>query len=158
MQTRVGNHPEVAFRLGTHQNTAYLCAMKSTLALFLGIIMLLGSLFPQTDVEEVYKIPGLIVHYQLHKKSAGSDFDFWQFLDMHYDASSKHAKLPHKGVKIPLYNHLSAGFVFTLSPFQPQAVPTELVTLIPWPQVHFSYENLYAYQNPSFFFQPPQVP
>ncbi|RYF45757.1 MAG: hypothetical protein EOO39_50745, partial [Cytophagaceae bacterium] len=68
--------------------------MRSALALFLGTIMLLGSLFPQTDVEEVYKIPGLIVHYQLHKKSAGSDFDFWQFLDMHYDASSKHAKLP----------------------------------------------------------------
>ncbi|WP_093826332.1 hypothetical protein [Spirosoma endophyticum] len=30
------------------------------MALFLGIITLLGSLFPQTDMEEVYKISGLI--------------------------------------------------------------------------------------------------
>ncbi|UHG94659.1 hypothetical protein [Spirosoma oryzicola] len=131
--------------------------MKSVTSLFLGILLLVGSLFPQTDVEEVYKIPGLLAHYQLHKKTAPRGFDFWQFLDMHYNASSQHAKLPHEGVKIPLYNHLSAGFVFTLTPFQPQRIPAELVSLIPWPQVHFSYENLYSFLNISFLFQPPQL-
>ena len=131
--------------------------MKSITSLFLGLLFLAGSLFPQTDVEEVYKIPGLLAHYHLHKKTAGRDFDFWQFLDMHYNASSKHAKLPHKGVEIPLYNHLSLGFVFTLNSFQPQEMPAQVVTLIPWPQVHFTYQNLYSYQNTSFLFQPPQV-
>lgn len=131
--------------------------MRSVTSFLLGLLFLAGSLFPQTDVEEVYKIPGLLAHYQLHKKSAGIGFDFWQFLAMHYDASSKHAKQPHKGVKIPLYNHLSAGFVFTLTPFQAQREPAELVSLIPWPQVHFTYQNLYSYQNATFLLQPPQL-
>ena len=131
--------------------------MKSITSLFLGLLFLAGSLFPQTDVEEVYKIPGLLTHYQFHKKTGGRDFDFWQFMDMHYNASSQHAKQPHKGVEIPLYNHLSTGFVFTLTVFQFQRNAVPLVTLIPWPQVHFAYENLYAYQNTTFLFQPPRV-
>ncbi|GAB4044030.1 hypothetical protein [Spirosoma litoris] len=129
--------------------------MKSVTALFLGILLFVGSLFPQTDVEEVYKIPGLIAHYQLHKKAAGSGFDIWQFLELHYNASSKHAKTPHKGVKIPLYNHLSTGFVFVLT--QPHRLPAELAVLIPWPQVHFSYENLYSFLTATLLFQPPQI-
>lgn len=131
--------------------------MKSGTSLFLGLLLLAGSLFPQTDVEEVYKIPGLIAHYNLHKQTAPRNFDVWQFLDMHYNASSKHARQSHKGVTIPLYNHLSAGFVFTLTPFQPQRKPAELVALIPWPQVHFSYQNLYSFLTISFLFQPPQL-
>lgn len=131
--------------------------MKSITSFFLGLLLFAGSLFPKTDVEEVYKLPGLIVHYQLHKKTAPRDFDFWQFLDMHYNASSRHAKQPHKGVKIPLYNHLSTGFVFTLTPCTLQRERAELVTIIPWPQVHFSYQNLYSFLNISFLFQPPQL-
>jgi len=131
--------------------------MRSATALFLGVLLFVGSLFPQTDVEEVFKLPYLLAHYQTHKKTAGAGFDFWQFLDMHYNASSKHAKLPHKGVKIPLYNHLSTGFVFTLTQPQPRQLPDMIVAILPWPQVHFAYENLYSYQNTSFLFQPPQV-
>lgn len=129
--------------------------MKSTLSLFLGLLLLAGSLFPQTDVEEVFKIPGLVAHYQLHKQTAGRDFDFWQFLEMHYSASSQHAKIPHQGVKIPLYNHLSLGFVFTLT--LPQRLTPRLLVELPLPRVRFSYQNLYSYQNTTFLFQPPQV-
>jgi len=129
--------------------------MKSVMALFLSVLLFLGSLFPQTDVEEVYKIPGLLAHYQVHKKTASRDFDFWQFLDMQYNASSQHAKLPHKGVKIPLYNHLSTGFVFTLT--QPQRLPAEHLITLPLPEVRFAYQNLYTHQQSSFLFQPPQV-
>ncbi|PRY41988.1 hypothetical protein CLV58_105190 [Spirosoma oryzae] len=131
--------------------------MKSVTSLFLGLLLLVGSLFPQTDVEEVYKIPGLVSHYQLHKQSAGQDFDFWQFLDMHYNASSTHAKLPHDGVKIPLYNHLSLGFVFTLPMAPKQEIVSEPAVVMHWPQVYSAYQNLYAYQNTSFLFQPPQL-
>lgn len=117
--------------------------------------MLAGSLFPQTDVEEVYKLPGLIEHYQLHKKAAGDGFDFWQFLDIHYNTASKHAKTPHKGVKLPMYNHLSAGFVFILTQLQWRpAIPSGLVLLLP---VRFAYENLYSFLQAPFLFQPPRV-
>jgi hypothetical protein len=131
--------------------------MKSITSFFLGLLLLAGSLFPQTDVEEVFKIPGLIAHYHVHQKTAPRGFDFWQFLELHYNASSQHAQEPHKGVKIPLYNHLSTGFVFTLPTSHPQQAITELVTLLPWPQVHFSYENLYSFLNTSGQFQPPQL-
>ncbi|GAB3974513.1 hypothetical protein GCM10028806_30350 [Spirosoma terrae] len=130
--------------------------MKSATSLFLGILLFVGSLFPQTDVEEVFKLPYLLAHYQTHKLTASADFTFWQFLDMHYNASSRHAKQPHEGVKIPLYNHLSTGFIFTLTQPQPRHIPSMLEELIPWPQVNFAYENLYSYQTISFLFQPPQ--
>lgn len=137
-----------------HQSI-YLYGMKSATSFFLGILLLAGSLFPQTDVEEVYKVPGLIAHYQLHKQSAADDFDFWQFLEMHYSPSSQHAQTSHKGVKIPLYNHLSTGFVFVLN--QPQLLPHELAVLIPWPQLHFTYQNLYSFQATTLLFQPPRL-
>ncbi|ADB39546.1 hypothetical protein [Spirosoma linguale] len=129
--------------------------MKSVVALFLGMLMLAGSLFPQTDVEEVYKLPGLVSHYKLHKQAAGDGFDFWQFLELHYNIASKHAKTPHKGVKLPMYNHLSSGFVFILTYLQWRPdVAAGLLILLP---VRFSYENLYSFQVNSPLFQPPRL-
>ncbi|WP_019991294.1 hypothetical protein [Rudanella lutea] len=129
--------------------------MKSVTALCLGILLLVGSLFPQTDVEEVFKLPGLVTHYQWHKQIAKGDIDIWQFLEMHYGLSSKHAKTDHEGVKIPLYNHLSAGFVFVLS--APQFVPARLETFLNWPSIHFTYENLYSFLRVAPLLQPPRL-
>jgi hypothetical protein len=128
--------------------------MKSPLALIMGLLMMAGSLFPQTDVEEVYKIPGLFGHYQLHKREAGSGFDFWQFLDMHYSINSRHNKTPHKGVKIPLYNHLSAGFVFVLT--KPTLVPGALPAEILAQETQFQYANVYQFLRAYPLLQPPQ--
>ena len=129
--------------------------MKSATALFLGILMFTGSLFPQTDVEEVFKIPGLVVHYQFHKRQAGASFDIWQFLDMHYNSSSEHAKTPHEGVKIPLYNHLSTGFVFVVT--HPQRLPIQEVLVAQEARACFTYQNLYSFQATSPLLHPPQV-
>lgn len=129
--------------------------MRSTVALLLGLLMLAGSLFPQTDVEEVYKLPGLVAHYQFHKQISGPDFDFWQFLDLHYNPDSPHAKTPHKGVGIPFYNHLSTGFVFILS--FPQRVVRALTSITLLPTVQFSYQNSYCFQRATTLLQPPQL-
>ncbi|RRB02765.1 hypothetical protein [Larkinella rosea] len=129
--------------------------MKSALALLLGVLMLAGSLFPQTDVEEVYKLPGLLSHYQLHRQTAGDDFDFWQFLQLHYSSTSEHAKTPHKGVKLPMYNHLSTGFVFVLN--EPQWRPIELPVFVPIRSDRFFYQNLYSFQASIALFQPPRL-
>lgn len=117
--------------------------------------MLAGSLFPQTDVEEVFKIPGLVSHYQTHKQAANTDFDFWQFLDLHYNTASKHAHMPHQGTKLPMYNHLSVGFVFIIS--QLNWLPTVCLGLILRLPAQFSYENSYSFQSASWLFQPPQL-
>ncbi|OIN60380.1 hypothetical protein [Arsenicibacter rosenii] len=129
--------------------------MKSTVALLLGILMLAGSLFPQTDVEEVYKLPGLVSHYQFHKRISGPEFDFWQFLDLHYNPDSPHAKTPHKGVGIPFYNHLSTGFVFILS--VPQRMVRTLATVTTLPDRPFYYQNLYQFQQATPLLQPPRI-
>jgi hypothetical protein len=129
--------------------------MKSALAFCMGLLLLAGSLFPQTDVEEVYKIPGLYGHYQLHKKAAGPRFDFWQFLAMHYSADSKHAKTPHKGVQIPLYNHLSAGFVFVLT--RPTLLPLAQSGVLLSQKPAFGYHNGYSFLRAYPLLQPPQI-
>ncbi|RYF65638.1 MAG: hypothetical protein EOO39_24505 [Cytophagaceae bacterium] len=129
--------------------------MKSALALFLGVLMLAGSLFPQTDVEEVFKIPGLVSHYQMHKQAAGSDFNFWQFLDLHYNTASTHANTPHQGTQLPMYHHLSVGFVFIIS--QLNWLPTVSSGLILRLPAQFSYENSYSFQSASWLFQPPRL-
>ena len=129
--------------------------MKSTLALFLGLLMLAGSLFPNSDVEEVYKIPGLIAHYQLHKKAAGTDFDFFQFLELHYTMGSKHAKTPHKGVKLPMYNHLAICYVFVLT--KPQFIPSAISTLLWRAKQIFVYQNTYCLLRSVSLLQPPRL-
>lgn len=129
--------------------------MKSAVALFMGILMLAGSLFPQTDVEEVYKIPGMIAHYKVHKRDAGADFNFQQFLELHYSIASKHAQTPHKGAELPMYNHLSSGFVFILA--QLQWKPDERFEFIVLMPLRFAYQNLYSFQTASLLFQPPRL-
>ena len=127
--------------------------MKAALALFLGILMLAGSLFPQTDVEEVYKIPGLFSHYQYHKQTAGPDFDFWQFMVMHYSPQSAHAKTPHKGVQLPSYNHLAICYAFVLS--KPTLLPAALSLMLVSAKRQFAYLITYCFQHAPCLLQPP---
>lgn len=129
--------------------------MKSVTAFCLGILFLAGSLFPQTDVEEVFKMPGLVAHYQWHKQVARGDYDIWQFLEMHYSFSSKHAKTDHRGVNIPFYNHLSTGFVFVLT--QRQLVPVQLTTFLPIRGANFAYQNYYSFLRADSLLEPPRL-
>lgn len=53
--------------------------MKALVSILLSILFTAGSLFPGTDVEEVYKVPILLKHYQEHRAEAaqeGQDFSF----------------------------------------------------------------------------------
>lgn len=127
--------------------------MKRCTAFFLSFLMFAGSLFPQTDIEEVYKIPGLFTHFQEHRAKA--DLSFWQFLEMHYSPLSRHARTPHPHTKIPFYNHMSAGFLFVL---------TEQGTSLDPPSVsyfsfshHFQYAVSYVFQTFGSLLRPPQA-
>ena len=117
--------------------------------------MLAGSLFPQTDVEEVYKIPALIRHYQVHKQLAGSSLTFWQFLDNHYNPAKKSLKASSSEASLPLYHHLSTGLVFVLTK-RPVLPPISTQLLLP-PLTGWSYNNPYHFESFGSFFQPPRL-
>ncbi|UOQ96973.1 hypothetical protein MUN81_17235 [Hymenobacter sp. 5317J-9] len=64
--------------------------MRSTLAFFLGILMLLGSFVPENDLGELAKLPELVKHYEYHHSAAGGGLNFGQFIAEHYGAGTKH--------------------------------------------------------------------
>jgi hypothetical protein len=78
--------------------------MKEYTSFLLSLVLFLGSLFPQTDVEEVFKIPQLVPHYLEHKQTVTIEFTFIDFLVMHYSMDSDHARAPHPSTNIPLHN------------------------------------------------------
>jgi hypothetical protein len=91
--------------------------MKRLVAIWMSILFISGSLFPGTDVEEVYKVPQMLMHFNEHKKEArneGKSFDFMEFLLMHYGFSSDHAQTPHNDTELPMYKHLSTGLTFIM--------------------------------------------
>ncbi|WP_426062098.1 hypothetical protein [Hymenobacter sp. B1770] len=80
--------------------------MKQAAALFLSLIMFVGGLMPQNDVEELSKLPQLFQHYQYHSSAAGGSLSLGQFLSLHYGAGQaayncapapEHEKLPFHG-------------------------------------------------------------
>ncbi|MBD2721894.1 hypothetical protein [Hymenobacter armeniacus] len=64
--------------------------MRSTLAFFLGILMLLGSFIPENDLGELAKLPELVKHYEYHHSAAGGGLSFSEFIAEHYGAGTKH--------------------------------------------------------------------
>ena len=129
--------------------------MKSVVALFLGFVFFLGSIFPNTDVDEVYKIPNLIQHYFEHKKEVGADFGFWHFLQLHYGLGSTHAKTHKTDASLPMFQHHCSGFTFVLPltlSFSYQLPAASFTQLR-----HSFYQNTYAYLFSITHLRPPKV-
>jgi hypothetical protein len=70
--------------------------MKLALSLFLALVLLTESLLPKgAGLSQDFKFGEMMAHFQEHKKSAESAFDFLDFFWMHYDADSLHKKQNH---------------------------------------------------------------
>ena len=126
--------------------------MKEYTSLLLSMLLFLGSLFPQTDVEEVFKIPQLLPHYLEHKQAAQADFDFVDFLVLHYSLDSEHAKAPHPATNIPMHNHVMSGTAFIMS----DLLHLDLYTFNPCTIFRSIYKNSYSYVFAYSFLQPPR--
>jgi hypothetical protein len=126
--------------------------MKEYTSLLLSLLLFLGSLFPQTDVEEVFKIPQLLPHYLEHKQTAQLDFDFLDFLILHYSPGSDHAQTPHPSTNIPMHNHVMTGMAFIM----PDLLQVDLYTFNPCTIYQSIYKNTYSYVFAYSFLQPPQ--
>ena len=64
--------------------------MRATVAFVLGLLMLLGSIVPDNDLNELAKLPQLVEHYQFHHSAAGGGLTFGQFMVEHYGAGTRH--------------------------------------------------------------------
>ncbi|MVN74769.1 hypothetical protein GO988_00350 [Hymenobacter sp. HMF4947] len=62
--------------------------LKSITAICLSLFMLVSSLIPQNDVEELGKLPALFRHYRYHAQPAQGGLSLGQFLVQHYAAGA----------------------------------------------------------------------
>ena len=130
--------------------------MKCFIALFLSLILGLGSLFPKTDVEEVFKLPELIEHYYEHKAGKDSNLNFIDFLLLHYGPEGKTHRSEQSHAKLPMFQHQVGGFVFILPAVMPVIysvhVAQQLVV------THLSlYRNIYSFFYRKALLQPPKA-
>jgi hypothetical protein len=66
--------------------------MKNVAVTFLFVLFIFGSLLPKVGLEQSFKANELLKHFQDHKKIEKSNFNFADFLWLHYAADSKHSK------------------------------------------------------------------
>ena len=66
--------------------------MKNVVVTFLFVLFILGSLLPKVGLEQSFKANELLRHFQEHQKIEKSNFNFGDFLWLHYAADSKHSK------------------------------------------------------------------
>jgi hypothetical protein len=66
--------------------------MKNVAVSFLFVLFIFGSLLPKVGLEQSFKANELLKHFQDHKKIEKSNFNFADFLWLHYAADSKHSK------------------------------------------------------------------
>ncbi|TGE27680.1 hypothetical protein [Hymenobacter metallicola] len=62
--------------------------IRPAFALFLSVLMLVSSLVPQNDVEELSKLPQLVQHFRAHAAATQGQLSVSQFLGLHYGAAS----------------------------------------------------------------------
>jgi hypothetical protein len=58
--------------------------MKSAINILLSLLLFTGGLFPHSDMAELGKVPVLVKHYKEHKKQESCNFNFMDFLILHY--------------------------------------------------------------------------
>ena len=126
--------------------------MKRLFAISFATLLFLGSLFPFSDMEEVFKLPALLNHYLEHKQrtSETEDFNFVDFLALHYLDENHSSAEEHD---LPLYQHECSALVFIM----PSAAD---FTIRVSDLIDIKYNNLfhlnYFYQYTGFLLQPPR--
>ena len=112
----------------------------------------MGSLFPFSDMEEVFKLPALVKHYQEHKeRAAEEDFNFLDFLALHY-LDADHSNTEDHDV-LPMFKHQCPASVFIMPSF---TEPTISITSFNNITYNNSLRFNYFYQYTGFLLQPPR--
>lgn len=97
--------------------------MNQLFAVLMATLVLLSSLMPHNDMEELVKIPSLIAHYHEHLEAAnGNTLSFQDFLADHYGSDKRsHQDQDHEN--LPFVKHQMPGLIYIIpllaSPFGP---------------------------------------
>ncbi|UOR03895.1 hypothetical protein MUN82_13165 [Hymenobacter aerilatus] len=135
--------------------------MKSVLAFFLALLMLLGSLIPQNDLSELTKLPELLDHYQYHHTVAGGSLSLSEFLVLHYSPNTTHYLHAHSAQhniehqKLPLHSHHDCVMAAYVLPTRPIVVPLRVHW--PTPALRASEGPMYAFSFSRALLQPPRA-
>jgi len=124
--------------------------MKKAISLCICVLIFLGSLIPNSDYEELFKVNELLKHYKEHKEG-NSKLSFIDFLAEHYTENSTHKNAPEHS-KLPFFHHDFANFVFILSNNLCYSLVKEKVDLISYTPFFCKYIFSVS-TNP---FRPPQ--
>jgi hypothetical protein len=88
--------------------------MKQGVALALGVLFFVGSLFPRVNTEQAAHLPELMAHYHEHQREEGCELSFWAFLVEHYVLDSHHHKAPnHSHSRLPALDNNASTYDFT---------------------------------------------
>ncbi|MCU0444132.1 MAG: hypothetical protein MUE85_04385 [Microscillaceae bacterium] len=126
--------------------------MKALVSILLAKLLFLGSLFPQSDIEELYKIPFLVQHYQ----SEHADLSFWDFLKIHYlnNHSASHSDQDHEKLPLQKHNHnLCVPFHFVVPHYE---LPTLSIKPF-YPEFKAVYTQNYSFLRDKSLHQPPKT-
>jgi len=135
--------------------------MKSVLAFFLALLMLMGSLIPQNDLSELAKLPELLEHYQYHHTVAGGGLSVRQFLVLHYSPNTTHYLHAHSAQhniehqKLPLHSHHDCVMAAYVLPARPVVVPLRMHW--PTPTLRALAGPMYAFNFSRALLQPPRA-
>jgi hypothetical protein len=124
--------------------------MKRRIARFFAVWLFLGSLFPQTDLEELCKVPLLLVHYQ----TAHADMSFMTYLQTHYSEDATHSDCAHDTLPMQKHAHAPLSLLFVPLAFVAvlPALPTEAQNM---PYGVFRQAD-YRFQPENALFSPPK--
>lgn len=127
--------------------------MKTCLASFLFLIFFSGSLLPKVGMEQSFKAHELLKHYQDHKKQAPKDFNFWDFLWLHYSADSKHPKTTqHPNLPSIDFSGVSGYVLPTLMVFVLAALVLKIQK-----KFQINWSNLYQFTLMNVLIAPPRA-
>lgn len=129
--------------------------MKPVTAIFLGFILLAGSILPHTDGEESGKIPQLVRHYQEDKQAAGQGFGFLEFISQHYGWESAHAESHRSDPGIPGFHTHCTSLAFII-PASAALFHFGSISFVANCQVGV-YKNAYVYLFSDFLLRPPRA-
>ncbi|AWM31458.1 hypothetical protein [Hymenobacter nivis] len=137
--------------------------MKRFAAVFLSLLMLLGSCVPENDLGELAKLPELVKHYRFHHSAAGGGLTLGEFLVEHYGAGTKQHfgcicsarhQQDHQG--LPLHGgHDCAAGAFLVAQGPHLGWAPRVPRAVPGPRS--AWVALYRFQPSASLLQPPRA-
>ncbi len=118
--------------------------MNRIISISLLLLFGLGSLVPKSDMEELFKIPNLIQHYQ----NSHSNLSLLDFIAAHYNQTN-HDDLAHEQLPLKHHHHQGLQLFDVLISVMPELVAFQDIDFTIYtpsicPKYHFLYSPIFS--------------